>query len=154
MINPMNGPTSRMGSRVQTKYINVTVKMSENGIIIKSGGSTFQLRYGEGEVLVTPKSFKDLYGSWDESVRKYVVLLSYGEVVYASDDTPPSELPLVVKYKGNATRRFIELAQKLLMRYYRGQSSVLRLPLSDKNVYRFAVCLMRMSSLQSISDVV
>jgi hypothetical protein len=137
-----------------SKYISLVVRVLPNSILLKSGGTTFQIRYGaKGEVLVTPKSYKEVYGTWNESARKYVVLTSYGEVVHASDDVLPSELPIVVRYKGSATMRFIELTQRVLMKYYRGQS-VLRLPLSDKNVYRLAVCLMRMSSLQSISDVV
>ncbi|MDT7969497.1 MAG: hypothetical protein RQ842_02950 [Vulcanisaeta sp.] len=137
-------PTSRMG-RVQ---IIIRVESNGNGIVIKSGGSTYQVI--GNDVLIIPRAYKELYGMWNSKIKKYVVMTSYGDVLHVSDDVLPSELPLVFKYK-NATK-FIQVLMDILKMYYRGQP-VLQLNTSDRRVMKLAIYLARMSQLQSIADV-
>jgi hypothetical protein len=141
----MTGPTS---SRV--KYINIVVKPMIEGLLIKSGGTTFLIQ--DEEVLVVPKWYKEVFGAWDEKTKMYVSLTSYGEVVLTPDDVNPARMNLIIRYKGESVKKFIALIQKVLMKYYRGEK-VTRLPLSDRDVYKTAICMIRMENLQSISDL-
>ena len=120
-------------------------------MVLKSGGTTYQIQ--DNEVLVTPKWYKEAFGAWNPAIGAYVVLTTYGEVLHVNDDILPSELPITVRYTGESAKKFVRMARDVLARYYRG-GNVLRLPLSDRLVWKFAVCLARMSQLQSIEDVV
>jgi hypothetical protein len=126
------------------------VKIAQN-IILWSGGTTYEI--SSSTVYVLPKIMKENYGQWNPQIGQYVILTRHGEVVHVPDNMMPSNLGIIVKYTGESVKRFIELAQRILMKYYRG-GGVMKLPLSDKNAFRFAVCLARMSQLQGISDVI
>jgi hypothetical protein len=141
----MNSPTRR------PKYINLIVRVMGNEVVLKSGGTTYQIQ-GD-EVLVIPKWYKEAFGAWNPAVGAYVTVTTYGEVLHVSDDILPSELPITVRYTGESAKKFVRIARDVLARYYRG-GNVLRLPLSNKLVWKFAVCLTRMSLLQSIKDIV
>jgi len=144
----MNGPTRNLA---RPKYINLVVRILSNGnIILKSGGTTYEV--SSDSVFVLPKSVKELYGEWNPAEKVYVTLTSYGEVLHLSDDVAPSELPFTIKYGGEGAKKFTSLLRKVLMKYYRGQS-IVKLPFSDRDVFKLAVMLTRMSQLQSISDI-
>ncbi len=149
----MNGPTSRMGSRVQTKYINLIIRVESNGIVIKSGGATFEIPIPfKKEVYVLPKDAKNAFGSWDPTTKKYVMVTSYGEVLLLDDDILPTQLNLTIKYSGEGARKFYDLLQYILKRYYNGKPLV-KIPMHDKYAVKFAVFLARMSELQPLSDL-
>jgi hypothetical protein len=144
-------PPSRPGSRAKPKYINVTVEITNNGcVLLRSGGTTYEVV--NDVVYVLPSWVKEAYGQWDGATKKYVTVI-HGEVLLLDDTARPSELPMTIKYKGEAVKRFILLLQKVLMMYHRG-GKVLRLPLADRNVFKLAIALARMAELQDISNVV
>ena len=146
----MNGPTSRMGS----KYINIVVRMTKNTVVIKSGGATFEIPipFSKPVVYVLPKALKEVHGQWDNKTKAYVTLTSYGEVLLLNDDISPTQLNLTIKYSGEGARKFYDLLQYILKRYYNGKPLV-KIPMHDKYAVKFAVFLARMSELQPLSDL-
>jgi hypothetical protein len=146
------GTTRNPGSK--TKYINVVVRMSKSSIVIKSGGTTFEIPLSRRpEVYILPRELKEAYGWWNAQIGQYVTLTKNGEVIHVPDNMLPSNTSLIIKYVGESAERFISLLRKVMARYYRG-GKVMKLPLSDKDAFRLAVCLARMSNLETISDVV
>jgi hypothetical protein len=141
-------------SQVQ-KSITIRVSLSQDKIIIHSGGSTYEIptpfSKSKPVVYVLPRAIKEIYGSWNPDVKSYVVLVR-GNVIHVPDTVVPSSLSLVIKYSGESVKKFYDLLTYTLKKYYRGES-ILKLPMSDKYVYKFAIMLSRMSELQPIDDV-
>ncbi len=141
-------------------YITIRVRMDRNKIVIWSGGTTFEIPLLENSIYVMPRFIKEAEGQWDKTTGKYIVLSRIITLqrkvivnpVLLDDSIAPTNYNLMVRYSGKAVKRFIELLFKVFARYYKGQN-VLRLPMSDRNVFRLALALARMSELQSISDV-
>jgi hypothetical protein len=148
-------PTRSPGSSPQTKYINVTVKMSGDAIIIKSGGSVFKIPLGkEKTIYVLPRDVIEQYGTWDNVLKKYIVLSRVGDLTTPVMVEDTSEYnKLTIKYSGTSVVKAIETISRVLSKYYRGQR-VLKLPLSDRNVLKMGIILARMANLQPISDVI
>jgi hypothetical protein len=126
------------------------VKIQQH-VILWSGGTTYEI--GHNAIYVLPKYEKEVYGQWNPQIGQYVVLLKYGEVIHVPDNMLPSNLNFSIKYTGKSAERFISLLRKVMAKYYRG-GGVMKLPLSDKDAFRLAVCLARMANLETISDVV
>lgn len=126
----------------------------QDKILIHSGGSTYEIPtpFSKPIVFVLPKMVKELHGQWDAKAKAYVILTPYGSVLYAADNAIPSQLPLSIKYCGKSLKKFYGLLSYILRKYYRGES-VLKLPMADRYVYRFAIMLSRMAELQPIDDV-
>lgn len=124
--------------------------MADN-LIIWSKGSTYEVDIKNKVVYIIPRMLKEMFGKWNPDIKSYVVLV-HGNVIHVSDSTVPSSLSLVIKYKGKAVEKFIELLMYVLRKHYKG-GEVIRIPMSDKYAYKFAVYLARMSELQDISDL-
>jgi hypothetical protein len=148
----MNGPTRSRGQ------ITIRVKILQHAVVLWSGGTTYEIQ--EKSVYVMPKEMKQhAEAEWDNLQKKYIVLSKIyvkGGVIIEpmtiDEFINPSEAPISFVYRGEAVKRFISLTRKILSKYYKG-GSTMSLPLSNKECYRFAVALARMSQLQSISDV-
>jgi hypothetical protein len=128
--------------------------MTANSIILQSGGSTFEIPtpFNKPVVFVTPKAYKEVFAGWDKNVKMYVVVTMNGEVLHIPDNAIPSQLPLSIKYCGKSVKKFYDLLAYVLKRYYRG-GPILKIPVTDKYAYKFAIYLTRMSELQPIDDL-
>jgi hypothetical protein len=144
-------PTSRPGSST----ITIRVSLLQDKILIHSGGSTYEIptpfSKSKPIVYILPKNIKEIYGSWNSNVKAYVILVR-GNVIHVPDTMVPSSLPLVIKYSGKSVRKFYDLLSYVLKRYYRG-GPILKIPVTDKYAYKFAIYLARMSELQPIDDL-
>lgn len=129
--------------------------MSGDAIIIKSGGSVFKIPLGkEKTIYVLPRDVIEQYGTWDNVLKKYIVLSRVGDLTTPVMVEDTSEYnKLTIKYSGTSVVKAIETISRVLSKYYRGQR-VLKLPLSDRNVLKMGIILARMANLQPISDVI
>jgi len=126
-------------------------------LILYSGGTSYEVK-GK-EVFVLPREIKMQYAEWNSELGKYITLSriytakeTIIEPVLFDEFLPPSESPLSIRYSGNSAEKFLRTLRDILAKYHQGKN-ILRLPMHDRLVLRFAIMLARMAELSDISNV-